>query len=131
MKLSQESLTAACYDVANRTMSARRPVDVASIEAVAKRFCDIAAEHEDFLVEQGRDPNLIVRAVRYLADKHAIPPMRNDTRWFSDMLEVLIEIACPNCGTTKDIEAFLRDIEDGIAVGRSDSQFNQKNTEQS
>jgi hypothetical protein len=67
-----------------------------------------------------RDPNLIVRAVQYLALTHAIPPMRDDTSWFQDMLAVLIELACPNCGATPELEPFFRDVERGIAVSRSD-----------
>ena len=97
-------------------MSARQPVDVASIEAVAEQFFKITEEYKDFVTEQGRDRNLIVHAVRYLADKHAIPPMRDNTQWFSDMFEVLIELACPNTGATRKSCEFLRDVEDGIAV---------------
>ena len=116
MKLSQRSLMTACYEVASRTMSARRPVDVASIEAVAKQFFKIAEEYQDFVTEQGRDPTLIDRGVRYLADKHAIPPIRDNTQWFSDVFEVLIELACPNTGATQNSNEFIRDVEDGIAV---------------
>ena len=116
MKLSHRSLKTACYEVASITMSARQPVDVASIEAVAEQFLNITEVYEDFVTEQGRDSNLIVRAVHYLADKHAIPPLRDNTQWFSDMFEVLVELACPNTGATKKSNEFLRDVEDGIAV---------------
>ena len=58
----------------------RRPVDVDSIQAVAATFFEIAAFHEQFVTEQGRDPNLIISAVRYLNHVHAMPPMRDDTR---------------------------------------------------
>ena len=53
-----------------------------------------------FVDGQGRNPNLIVRAVRYLGGSHAIPPMRGDTRWFEEMLAALIELACPRVAQT-------------------------------
>ncbi|MEZ4219066.1 MAG: hypothetical protein R3E88_21555 [Myxococcota bacterium] len=120
VKLDREALRAACFAAARNTMWERRPVDVSSIEDVANRFFSIAENHEEFVAGQERDPNLIVRAVQYLAHTHAIPPMRSDTSWFQDMLAVLVELACPNCGATPDLETFFRDIEEGIAVSRSD-----------
>ena len=108
MKLNRDELKAACYAVATNTMWEQRPVDVKSIQAVAANFVKIAEFHEEFVVEQGRDPNLIVRAVRYLDHVHAMPPMRDDTRWFDDMLQVLIELACPNTGASRELEAFFR-----------------------
>jgi len=44
------------------------------------------------------DIPLITRAVRYLGQVHAIPPMDEDTQWFSNMLQVVLEIARPNSG---------------------------------
>jgi hypothetical protein len=120
MKLDREELKSACYGVATNTMWAQRPVDVASIEAVAAEFFKIAADQEEFVRGQDRDPNLIVRAVWYLNHSHAMPPMRDDTQWFYDMLQVLVELACPNTGASPDLEPFFRDVEQGIATSRAD-----------
>lgn len=117
IELDRGELMAACNEVARSTMWDLRPVDVTSIQAVADEFYEIALTHLDLLVQEGRDPNLITRAVKYLARSHAIPPMREDTRWFSDMLTALIELACPTCSSDPDSHAFLRDIEEGI-LGR-------------
>ena len=119
MKLNRDELKAACYEVATNTMWDRRPVDVDSIQAVAAKFFEIAEFHEEFVTGQGRDPNLIIRAVRYLNHVHAMPPMRDDTRWFDDMLQVLVELACPNTGASRDQELFYQDIEQGIAESRA------------
>jgi hypothetical protein len=120
MKLDPGALRAACFAAARNTMWEQRPVDLNSIAEVAGRFFSIAADHEDFVVGQQRDPGLIVRAVEYLAHTHAIPPMRDDTSWFQDMLAVLIELACPNSRAIPDFEAFFRDIEAGMDVSRRD-----------
>jgi hypothetical protein len=116
--LDRDALKAACFAVARSTMWDRRPVDVASIDAVAERLCLIAVEYEEFVQGQERDPNLVTRAVVYLSHIHAIPPMRDDTTWFSDMLAALVELACPNAVASRESDAFYRDIEDGLAVSR-------------
>ena len=90
----------------------------AAIDAVAAKFFSIALYYGDFVHGQDRDPNLIARAVAHLGRIHAIPPMRGDTMWFSNMLAVLIELACPNALGSKESEPFYRDIEAGIAVSR-------------
>jgi hypothetical protein len=120
--LDRDPLRAACFAVARNTMWDRRPVDVASIETVADRLFSIAVDHGEFVQEQKRDPNLISRAVLYLSHIHAIPPMRDDTTWFSDMLTVLIELACPNALGSRDLDSFYRDIEDGITCSRGNFQ---------
>jgi hypothetical protein len=119
MKLDHDELKAACYEVATNTMWDRRPVDVDSIQAVSAKFVEIAEFHEQFVTGQGRDPNLIIRAVRYLNHVHAMPPMRDDTRWFNDMLQVLIELACPSEEASADLEGFFEDIETGMAQSRA------------
>src|SRR5437763_15709436 len=96
MELDRTALRNACRDVARTTMWDTQPVDVTAIETLADRFLTIALDHQDFVFGQGRDPNLITRAVRYLAHSLAIPPMKDDTQWFEDMLAALIELACPN-----------------------------------
>jgi hypothetical protein len=119
MKLDTEDLRTACHEVARATMLEQRPIDASIISSHTERLLGIARENEEFIIGQGRDPNLITRAVRYLAHVHAIPPMRDDLNWFSNMLQALIELACPNTEATCDLETFFRDIEDGIAVARA------------
>lgn len=119
MPLDRESLFNACYAVARQTKWERRPVDVEYIADLAREFLRIAEQHEEFVTGQQRDPELITRAVAYLASVHAIPPMRDDTRWFEDMLAALIELACPNSIVGREEESFFRDIEEGIATARS------------
>jgi len=45
--------------------------------------------------------------------------MNDDTTWFADMVEALVELACPNTGMTREAAAFFYDIETGIAVSRA------------
>ena len=64
MRLDKTALRNACRDVARTTMWDTQPVDVGAIEKLADRFLAIALDHEEFVVGQNRDPNLITRAVQ-------------------------------------------------------------------
>jgi hypothetical protein len=117
-KLDRRKLKAACLRVAKNTMWDTKPVDATPIPALAEQLFKIAKDHEEFLIGQGRDPNLITRAVLYLEYVHAIPPMKDRTNWFYDMLQVLIELACPNSVTPRRFESFYKDVERGIQEAR-------------
>lgn len=119
MELNREALKTACAVIARNTMWERRPIDVESMNRLASAYERIALEHLEFVVDQDRDPNLIVRAVEYL-DVHAIPPMRDDTDWFRDMLIALVDLSCPNHGGSVEYDEFYKDIEAGIAFSRAE-----------
>ena len=117
--VDRTALLDACYRIARTTMWARHPVDADRIEAMARALCEAALSHEDYIVEAGRDPNLLRLCVEYLEKTQAIPPMAEDTRWFADMLSVLVELAVPNTIAGAESEGLYREIEAGIAVSRS------------
>lgn len=119
MELNTEALHAACREVAKTTLwkpdgEKKRPEK--EIDALAEKYYRIAHVQLQFITEQNRDPNLLVRAVRYLAHTHALPPMGKDTEWFSDMLGVLIELACPNTGLPPKGKAFITDLRRGLSA---------------
>ena len=119
MVLNTEALHAACRAVAKETLwkpAGEKKTTEKEVETLAGQLYDIALGPLDFIIEQGRDPNVLVRAVRYLAHTHAIPPMRNDTGWFIDMLEVLIELACPNTDLPRNGKAFIADLRRGLST---------------
>ena len=45
--------------------------------------------------------------------------MADDTRWFAEMLSVLVELAVPNTIAGAESEGLYREIKAGIAVSRS------------
>ena len=118
MELDKDALNAACFSLAQSNKWVRRPIDVASIETLAGQLVDIASDHISYLDGQGRDPNIIVRAVRYIEHHHSYP-WGDETDWFVAMLHTLIELACPHTHPTIECEAFYRDIEDGIREARA------------
>jgi hypothetical protein len=89
-----------------------KPIDAAEITAVAEKFFKIAKQQVS--PELKIDIPLVTRAVRYLGQVHAMPPMDDNTVWFSEMLRAVLEIARPNTGVEEENKAFLRDMRDGI-----------------
>jgi hypothetical protein len=107
-----EELRQACFDVARTTKWSRKPVDSAEITALADKLYEIAKGQVSPELEI--DLPLITRAVRYLAHVHAMPPMADDTGWFTEMLRAVLEIARPNSVLDEDDKEFLRDLQYGI-----------------
>ena len=105
-------LQQACFDVARITKWARKPVDSAEITALGEKLFKIAQDQVSPELEI--DLPLIARAVRYLGQVHAIPPMDDNTVWFSEMLRAVLEIARPNTGVNDENKEFLRDMLHGI-----------------
>ena len=120
MKLDREKLQEACFSIARTVLWAQRPVSVTEIQALADQFFKDALWHEDFIVGQDRDPNLITAAVVYLGNRHAIPPLGDDPQWFNNMLQVLVELCCPNQGGQSSEEPFFQELVHGVAESRTD-----------
>jgi hypothetical protein len=107
-----EELQNACFAVARTTKWIWKPIDTAEITTVAEKFFEIAKQQ--VCPELEIDIPLITRAVRYLGQVHAMPPMDDNTVWFSEMLRAVLEIARPNTGVEEENKAFLRDMREGI-----------------
>lgn len=118
MDLNREELKAVCYEVARSAMWARRPVDVDKITELAEQFERLATDHCERVISQGRDPNLITRAVRYLGCTLASPPMGRGASWFHNSLETLIGLACPAGRLDRSTAVFLDDLAEGIFRAR-------------
>ena len=112
-----EELQNACLGVARTTKWVQKPIDAAEITAVAKKLFEIAKQQVFPRLEI--DVPLITRAVRYLGQVHAMPPMDDNTVWFSEMLRAVLEIARPNTGVDEENKEFLRDMRNGIEVSLS------------
>lgn len=105
--LDEDALRAACLELSKQTMWVE-------VQSVADGYYKTAMHHLEFIEGQGRDPNMLTRAVNYVAHTHADPAMQDDQSWFLFMMMALIELACPNAGQTTKSAEFLADIEIGI-----------------
>lgn len=125
LSLDKDALFEACKKVAAQTLwQDPKPsvlsdiIDSDQIKRTIQGYFENALFYEEFLIEQKKDPNLITCAVLYLSEAHAVPLFKEDLTWFKNMLEVLIELVCPNLIYSEEIPQFLYDIEEGIKETR-------------
>lgn len=118
MDLDHEALRAACFEAARKTMEDARPMDVEKIRRLSDTFYHFALDHVSRIRSQGGEPDILVRAVVYLARTHAISQMHDSIEWFFFMLRALVELACPEREQTGESLVFLADIEEGIRRAR-------------
>lgn len=109
------ALNDACLELAKHVLVTKNGMSNDIVETLAAKFQDEALRYLDFIIGQDRDPNILTRAVHYLVDSHAIPPMGSDISWFREMLTCLVELAVPNSGLTQKSAEFLKDVQIGIA----------------
>lgn len=115
MALNLEDLKAACFEVAQHAKWERKPQLVSDIQDLANKFYEKASERAKEINEAEEDSKIVNRDVLYLSQVHAIPPMKDDVRWFNDMLEALLKIALPNAYVAVGKpQQFLQDLIRGI-----------------
>ena len=115
-QLYKGALNDACLELAKQVLVTKNGVSNDIVETLAAKFQVETLYFLDFIIGQDRDPNILTRAVHYLVDSHAIPPMGSDISWFREMLTCLVELAVPNSGLTRKGAEFLKDVQIGIAA---------------
>jgi hypothetical protein len=119
MQLDRDALNAACYEFVRTMRWKDNAVDDVVARAIVSSYAEKALFHAKYLLDQDRDPNILVRAIQYLTQSHAMPPLEGDLAWFQAALDVLVELACPNTVVGPEAERFFCDLEQGIADARS------------
>lgn len=114
MNHEYDDLKAACFNVARNTMWDMRPIDAERIQAHAERLLTIAVEKQQASEAEGLTIPMITRAVDYLRQVHALPPMKEDTQWFDHMLDVLLELIHPEVPLEGDVRLFLEDLHQSL-----------------
>ena len=118
--LQENMLRVVCFKLARNRLWQMRLIDAAKVERLADSFYEIAINHLELIGSKNRDPNLLVRAVRFLEQIDAIPPTEDEQQWFQHSLSVLIELACPSVRHTDESAEFLTDVAEGTAEARSE-----------
>lgn len=117
----QAELGEACRALAGCVYPGSTRVSPDIADTLAHRFETIALRHVDFVAGQGRDPNLVARAVHYLAESHGLQQRGADPQWFGEMLACLVELAVPASIYGGPALAFLDDLQHGIALSIGDA----------
>ena len=121
MDTETRRLQVACFNLAKTTLWERAPVDIRVIQSHADDIYKEALCQFSLIEELGGTLELLVRAVDYLHQVHAIPPMRGDVRWFSESLRTVLEICFPNSNVSGEARLFLQDLRGGIDSAISES----------
>ena len=108
-------LRSACLEVAKTTFWDRKPIDSELITQHADQLFKEAIIQYEIVDTLGGSMPLITRAVHYMNNVHAIPPLKDDVRWFTDTLRALLELSCPNTGVDDISKLFLNDLQKGIS----------------
>ena len=90
-----------------------KPVDADRIKTHADRIYKIALGKVDETESLGVTIPMVIRAVDYLRQAHALPPMKEDLEWFQNMLDAVLEVACPNVKLEGEGKLFLKDLQKG------------------
>jgi hypothetical protein len=117
-RLDAAALRRACSEVARSTLwQTPDPehigdiIDSDQIERTVEAYLAEARQRAADLAQEGHDPNIVTRAVVYLAHEHAIPPMKDDVSWFRDALDVLMHLVSPISQPEESAALFMFDVE--------------------
>ena len=120
MKYNPSELYRACLEVAETTLwDYRNPPSHDDVKKLADEYLKEAMEFVQAYDFVAINEIPIVHAVKYLARVHALPPLRDDTFWFSKSLEVIFELCFPNTIHTRESAEIFKFIEDGINDSKS------------
>ena len=91
------------------------------LNEMTEKFLETAKFYLKNIERLEGQPEIIVRAINYMEEVHAIPPLRGAYQWFDYTLGALTELACPNSRPSNSDLDFLKDIENRIKDYRKDS----------
>lgn len=114
------ALVHACHSLAKQILGMENSFPAQAVVDLADKFYAEATFHAEYITQQSRDPEIVVRAINYLCETYAIPPLGTDTLWFRHSLGCLIELAVPNSGLSDAAKGFLADVRQGLGVFTTD-----------
>lgn len=85
-----------------------------NIKMLADKFYSIAVNYGDVYKSLGLSESLLIHAVNYIKHTHAHP--RNGFTWFDNILEVIIELSCPNVIPIESSSKIFKYIQEGMSV---------------
>ena len=109
--LDRVELKRVCFDLAAQVLQERRPIDVEEIQGLADEYFKIADDSttEEFILGQGRDPNLVLHIVKYLGSRHAIFPLVTTSSGTIICLIAWLNSPAPTAGGGRRRAIFQRD----------------------
>lgn len=128
MKTIEDKIREACFNLSTSLMWEKDNLTLERIESnmtelneMTERFVETAKFYLENIESLEGQSEIIVRAINYIEEAHAIPPLRGNYEWFDNTLRALTELACPNSRLSISNLEFLNDVESGIKDYRENS----------
>ncbi|RDH41427.1 hypothetical protein [Zooshikella ganghwensis] len=109
-----EQIKQACYKVARTNLSGEKLLDLNFITSYQKQLTSIALDALERYSDLGATEPDIVNAINYINHIYAIPPIKDNPKWFDSLLDTLLSVAFPNAGLTEESKPFARKLGEGI-----------------
>jgi len=86
------------------------------LSEMTQELYKVSLEQFELVDGLGGNKDLLVKAIEYINQVHAVPLLRGNISWFNNTLRVLLELTCPNSILVKNSSPykFLIDIENGV-----------------
>jgi len=111
--MSQE-IEKACLEVAQTNMFEGKPIDAEPMIAYHQKLVAIGLEALEHHKGSGATEQDIANAIYYIAQVYALPPIKDNIKWFSETLHTILEIAFPNSGITGNAVSFAKKLMAGL-----------------
>lgn len=128
MTRAEDKIREACFYLSTSLMWEKDKLTLERIESnmtelneMTEKFLEMARFYLENIEALEGQSEIIVRAINYIENAHAIPPLRGNYEWFDYTLGALTELACPNSRLSNNNLDFLKDIENGITEYRKTS----------
>ena len=89
-------IKSACLEVAKINMWDNKPADAKPIGDFQEKITEIGIEALEHYRDLDANEQDISDAIHYIAQWYALPPIRDDSRWFKEVLSTLLDLAFPN-----------------------------------
>lgn len=94
-------------------------VTTREVEELIEGYMHFSTGFAESLELAGDDPNMVVRAVQFMARRVAIPAFGQDVLWFRNVLGVLLHLASPEMfGMPASHYPFHEDLARGLAASK-------------
>lgn len=127
----EDKIRGACFEISINLMWEKEALTTEKIDAhldelqtMTEKLVDISKFYLENIESLDGNEDILIRAIKYIDQVHAIPPLRGNFNWFDYTLGALVELACPNVRITKSNLDFMNDLEKGIADYR-DNVYNE------
>lgn len=119
--INTDKVREACFNLAEDLMWEKEALRTENLEENMKelsgmtdKLFEIALDSYYQVENLKNGQDILIQAINYIEQAHAIPPLRGNYSWFSYTLHTLLELCNPNSMVGKELLPFIDNLEAGI-----------------